>query len=193
VTPKEANPGVLPPSVNPMSTGGATPIEFKGTAGEVKPAGVPERAPTTSFDVDLYQPTAADTYETISRKYYNDLRYARALAEFNQRRPLQNQGPVEVPPIHILKKRYPQLIGTATTAAEWQPASATVPVANTRATGPSTYVVPAGGTTMRVVAQIALGTEKRWLEIYDLNPQFAPDSVPAGAELKLPANATVPK
>src|SRR5262249_44973700 len=104
-------PGVLPPA---QPTGpGTTRIEFTKPAGnpEVRPAGPPERAPSTSFDVDLYEPRAGDTYESISREFYNDTRYATALREFNKGQPLQGGKQVEVPPIHVLRKRFPQLVG----------------------------------------------------------------------------------
>jgi hypothetical protein len=42
------------------------------------------------------------------------------------------------------------------------------------------------------VARQTLGTEARWREVYDLNPRVAPDLVPAGTELRLPPDATVP-
>lgn len=191
-------PDNFPPSVAPVipvSTPNEQPrVEFmKSGEREVKPAGVVERTPTTSFDVDLYEPKAGDSYETISREFYNDLRYTRALAEFNRRKPMQGSGPIEVPPIHILKTRYSSLIGgtptgTITPSVEWMPASATIPAPVPQPAGRTTFVVPAGGMSMRAVAREALGTDKRWLEIYDLNPQYAPDAVPAGATLKLPAN-----
>jgi hypothetical protein len=196
----EMKPDVLPSSVAPVSPVTAPlPTPKEQPAEAVKPAGVIERAPMTSFDVDLYEPRAGDTYESISREYYSDPRFARALTEFNRGQPLPRVRHVEIPPIHILKNRYPQLLGntssTPTANAEWQPASATAtrPTANFRTTGSSTYVVPQGGMSMPAISRLTLGTDKRWREIYDLNPQFAPDSVPAGAELKLPANAIVSK
>ena len=55
--------------------------------------------------------------------------YAAALREYNGRRPLQGSVRVEVPPIHVLKKRYPQMAGAAVTPAGrstdgWGPAGA---------------------------------------------------------------------
>jgi hypothetical protein len=182
VRPSPATPGVFPAPAAP---------------GVKSPATV-EQAPTTSFDVDLYQPRARDTYETISREYYNDVSYARALTAFNGGRPLQAGRHVEVPPIHVLKNRYPQLLGNAPSApagAEWLPAggTSTGPTANFRVAGSSTFVVPSGGMTMKTIARLTLGTEDRWEEIYNLNPKYSTSFVPAGAEIRLPANAVAPK
>ncbi len=49
--------------------------------------------------------------------------------------------------------------------------------------------VPMGGMSMQAVARLTLGNEQRWSEIYDLNPQLNPSKVPAGTDLKLPADA----
>ena len=48
---------------------------------DVKPAAAPLRTPSTSYDVDIYQPRATDTYESISRDFYNDAKYAAALRQ----------------------------------------------------------------------------------------------------------------
>jgi hypothetical protein len=37
-----------------------------------------------------------------------------------------------------------------------------------------------------------LGNEQRWIEIYDLNPDVNASRVPAGTELRLPADARLP-
>jgi nucleoid-associated protein YgaU len=168
-------------------------MEFVKPAGtsEVTPVTVSERAPTTSFDEDLHQPRSGDTYETICREFYNDPRYAAALQAYNGNRPLA-ASVIAVPPIHILKKRFPQLVGATAapvgrSADGWGPAGsagAASPVF--RASGAKTFTVPAGGTTLRSVAREALGNPNKWQEIYDLNPQVTPDNVPAGTVLRLP-------
>jgi len=204
-----------PPAVTPLPTPDVTPvltptdrtpvgtkIEFTKppAAAEAKPAGVTERAPQTSFDVDLHEPRAGETYETIGREFYNDARYGKALAEYNRRKPLQGGGHVEVPPMHVLKKRFPQLLGVVAPAGgtaaaspdEWGPVGGAG--ADTfRASGAKSFAVPPGGMSMRAVSRLTLGTENRWREVYDLNPQYAPDAVPAGTPLALPADAVLPK
>ena len=46
--------------------------------------------------------------------------------------------------------------------------------------------------TMKAVAKLTLGNEQRWGDIYDLNSHLRPDNLPAGTELKLPADARIP-
>jgi nucleoid-associated protein YgaU len=203
----------MPAEAPPAGPG--TRIEFTKPGGttEVRPAGVAEQPPRTSFDVDLYEPRLGDTYESIAREYYNDTRYAAALRAYNQNKPLQNSGPVEVPPIHVLRKQHPQLIGTGAApagrsgsgtprAGEWAPAGGTVRSAGAvepqpafRSAGTSrTFTVPAGGMTLRAIARHTLGSEQRWAAIWEANPQItqADGVIPAGTVLQLPAGARVP-
>lgn len=158
-----------------------------------KPAGVvPERTATTTFDVDLYEPTKIDTYSTISKEFYNDAKYAAALAEYNGRRALQGGVRVEVPPIHVLKRRYPQLVGAVVPASisvpakdPWGPSTEGTPAF--RPTAPRTFTVPTGGLRMAEIARVTLGSPTKWSDIYDLNPQLSPsDLLPAGTVVKIP-------
>ena len=96
---------------------------------------------------------------------------------------------VNVPPIHVVKKYMPAAatatpaggVGTGS-APDW---GAAAPASRPAAEKP--FVVPTGGLSMRGVARIALGTEQRWQEIYNLNPHLKPDeALPAGTELKMP-------
>ena len=206
------NPDVLPPAIGPTgpTTPTATAPATPGKVEDVKPAGDPgvrpvanERPASTTFDVDLYEPRAGDTYESISREFYNDTRYAAALRAFNANRALQGGVQVEVPPMHVLRKRFPQLVNTpvpVTTpasapaarpaAGEWGPVGGTEP--GFRAS--TTYVVPPGGMTLRAVAKLTLGTDQKWADVWELNRQITdPGAVlPAGTELRLPAGAKVP-
>jgi nucleoid-associated protein YgaU len=166
--------------------------------------------PQTSFDVDLYQVRSGDSYESISREYYNDTRYARALAEYNRRKPLTG-GHIEVPPIHILRKYYSQLIGGTAVSPSPSP-GVTAPVnfvptgrpddaapqfrpSGGNASGPKTYRVAAQGINIPAVAKQTLGTDQRWKEIWDLNPQITKpgDYLPIGTELRLPPDAKLPE
>ena len=209
--PENKPPGVFPsidappkPSLEPP-VGMGTPTAFTKPGGttEVKPV-APEFAPKTGFDVDLHDPKANDSYESISLEWYNDRRYAAALRAFNQNKPLQGGHSVDVPPIHILKRRFPAQAGGAVTPVggaavpsatpQWGPAG-DKPDAPARAVGAGRggYVVPPGGMTMKAVARLTLGNEQRWRDIYDLNSNLRPDDVlPPGTELKLPADARLP-
>ena len=83
-----------------------------------KPAPTPEIRPVvgevvrTDYDVDLHELKQNETYDSISKQYYQDVRYAAALREFNLRRSDPSRGSVvHIPPIYVLKKSYPSLIG----------------------------------------------------------------------------------
>ena len=186
IAPAITPPASIAPAITPSEPSKPLTIEY------TKPATLtaPDRAASTTFDVDLHEPTRTDTYGTISKEYYNDAKYAAALAEYNGRRPLQGGVRVEVPPIHVLKKRYPQLVGAVAPVSGFVPpaASPVVKPADPWVTsGPKSYTVPAGGMRMGEVAREALGSPMRWADIYELNPQFAPgDLIPAGTVLKLP-------
>lgn len=193
-------------------TGTGTPAAFTkpGGSSDAKPL-VPELAPRTSFDVELYDPRQGDTYDSISKEFYNDARFAKALEAFNRARNPNGTRTVEVPPLHVLRKQFPQLMGGALAPSAVSPASGTggtgsggtfppPPAAGTggvwnRAGEPpapatpvrNTYRVPAGGTTPREIARTILGSEQKWRDIYDLNDGMLPDRLlPAGTEVKLP-------
>jgi hypothetical protein len=165
---------------------------------------VVETVPRTTFDVDLYDPKASDTYDSISQEYYNDKRYGSALRAFNDNKPLQGGNFVHVPPLYVLKKKFAGQAGvvpvgatstprsgSSTGAMDWgAPPKPDPGPARTTATGRGTYLVPQGGTTLGVVAR-QVGVD--WRELYDLNAAYPPNTfIPAGTELRLPANAKLP-
>jgi hypothetical protein len=185
-----------PPAVTPTNYG--------------KPPGTPDLSPPVAqavpksgFDVDVYDPKASDTYDSISQDYYNDKKYAAALRAFNENRPLQGGRYVDVPPIHVLKKRFPTLVQTVparspapTTSGsnpsslpEWNAPSRPEP-ARPSGNGSGTFIVPSGGMSI-VTAARQVGVS--WRDVYDLNLSYTPDAVlPAGTELRMPANARLP-
>jgi hypothetical protein len=190
------------------TTPGPQPFPATPTArtpgNDVRPAGAAERPAQTSFDVDLYEARAGDTYETIAREFYLDTRYARALQEYNARRPVQAGRNVDVPPIGVLRQRYTNMIGGTTgggrsgtsnpaPAGDWGPANPPRSDGGPSfrpSSGGQTFLVPQGGMSLKAVARQTLGTEQRWGDVYELNPQFNPsEMVPAGTRLKLPADA----
>jgi nucleoid-associated protein YgaU len=202
-----------PASPGSSGTAGPLPADLSGTSGTklefTKPpssatvtpisgSGNSERVPTTSYDVTIYVPKATDTYESISREFYNDARYATALRTYNRNKVVQGADAIDIPPIYILKRLLqPQSgLGSATGRGgnlppDWGTANPAAP----RSSGGITFRIPQGGMSMRAVARWALGNEQRWTEIYDLNPQHTkPDAIlPAGTELKLPADARPPE
>lgn len=169
--------------------------------------GAIERTPTTSYDVDIYQPKQNDTWESISREYYNDPRYAAALKAFNANASLSSGAAIDVPPIQIVRNKLQgqTLTGTpprpaaqggqagspAAPNASWSPSVNTTPVRQTSET--KIYRVPAGGADMRMIARTVLGDGGKWEAIYNLNLHFRTDVLlPEGTEVRVPANANVP-
>jgi nucleoid-associated protein YgaU len=153
---------------------------------------VSNAVPNTSFDVDLHEVKAGDTYAGISQKYLGDARYGEAIRAFNQQMPAEPGRKVQVPPIHVLRKNYPQLIGRPTTAdrgTEWAPAGRS---ATTPGGGYKTYEVPRGGINMRGIAREAFGDDTQWSKVWNLNPKFKPDEqLEEGTKLLLPSDARV--
>jgi len=182
------------PDVKPApmtNTGGSgAKLEFIKPAetGAVTPAAAATRAPTTSYDVDIYHPKGNDTWEAISREYYNDPKFAAALRAYNQNRALTG-GTVDVPPLHIVKGYAPQ--GGLVAPAGRGPVGGD-PWNAAGGGGTKIYRVPNGdGMSLPAVAKLVLGNDQRWREIYDLNPEVSPNKVAGGTELKLPADARV--
>jgi hypothetical protein len=197
-------PAKLPPTPPPAPAGTdtGTRMEFHKAPGSptVTPTSAAnDRAPTTSYDVDIYTPRTGDTWEAISREFYNDTRFAAGLRAYNRNRGLVGNSPVDVPPIHVVKRYMPAPTppgtgspgagsGGFTPAGDWGAAPPPARPASERL-----FRVPTGGMSMRAVARITLGSEQRFDEIYRLNPHLRPDEIlPAGTELQLPPNARNP-
>ncbi len=164
----------------------------------ITPVTATERTPTTSYDVDIYELKPGDTWEAISREFYNDSRYAAGLQAYNatKGRSLQSDGAVDVPPIHVVKKSLPGSAqprgtpaarSTTSTDPDWGSSAAS------RTSGEKTFRVPQGGMTIRAIARFTLGTDQRWDDIAKLNPSLKADDIqPAGTEVKLPPDARNP-
>lgn len=188
------------PNFDPPGVGTPAAFTKPGGATDVKPV-VATAAPKTDFDVDLYDPKANDSYESISQDVYNDKRYAAALKSFNRNQPLQGGRLVELPPIYVLKRRFPNMTGgtpaggagALPTGAQpnWGPAAGELVPAQPEGKR-GVYVVPRGpGMTLQMIAREKFGTEQRWRDLYDLNRNVtrADEVLPAGTEVKLPADA----
>ncbi|MDY3555788.1 hypothetical protein R5W24_004934 [Gemmata sp. JC717] len=184
----------------PASPQPGNTIPFVKAAGttEVKPT-VPERAPKTSYDVDIYHVKDGDTYESISQEWYNSKKYATALRSYNQSQSLQGGRYVNVPPKYVLERQFPTVTGgtNGTRAAppvdgaNWS-APATKPPAGT--SGRGVYVVPRGGRTLQQIAYETMGDFQRWREISARNDHIPNTNQPLaeGTELKLPPDAKLP-
>ena len=141
--------------------------------------------------MDIYQPKVGESWESIAREYYNDAKYAPALRAYNRDRSLQG-GSVDVPPIHVLRRV--STSGPAQGFPVGRTGGDSWGAAVSTGGGTRTFRVPDGGLSLPAIAKLVLGSEQRWTDIYDLNPQFtkADEILPAGTELKLPADARPP-
>lgn len=205
-----------PPAENSASGVPPLPTASSGTgARENTSPAVTERPPTTSYDVDIYEPRSGDSWESISREFYQDARYGAALRAYNRNKPLHGSGGIDIPPLHILRRlgvdasrSSPASFspGVGPSSGGVQPVGRTLPAdpwnapAPTYQAGPALsaaggfkiYRVPTDGWSLPTLARQLLGNERRWVEIYDLNPQVNASRVPAGTELRLPADARLP-
>jgi hypothetical protein len=170
------------------------------TSAPTAPVAAVERAPITSYDVDVYELKATDTWETISQEFYNDKRYAAALRAANSNKALSSGGMVDIPPLYILKQKFQNPATPRSTTSQtpppasppptWAPSVATTPAVPNG--GFKLYKVPPGGISMRAIARNTLGDDQRWGEIYNLNPQLRADLIPEGTDVRLPTDAKLP-
>jgi len=185
-------------------------------SGPAGPAVAGTKPQVESFDERKHvcQPTDTD-FAAVSKSVYNSDKYAQALIEYNRDHPLgkaavqqapklQPGAEVYVPPVHVLETRYPNAIqnlrslppdrSKSPDPGPSPPPKAMVPVVP----GPANagqyklYSVAPGGQQFYEIARDTLGSGTRWSEIYQLNQQYDPQlMVPAGTQLKLPADAHV--
>jgi hypothetical protein len=87
-----------------------------------------------------------------------------------------------------------QPAGRAVPADPWNAATPTYQASPATAApgGFKIYRVPTDGLSLPTIARQLLGNERRWVEIYDLNPEVNASRVPAGTELRLPPDARLP-
>lgn len=149
-------------------------------------------APRTGFDVDLHVAKPSDSYAALSRQYYGDERYAAALQEFNNRQPIGPGAELRIPPMYVLKKRYPQLVMRAQpdsfpdsgTGANWN---------STRTPAPLPYTVTKDGLTLHDVADELYGDWRKWKDLAEANPRVDPNKLTRGMRLVLPSHLTPKK
>ncbi len=194
VLPKiEATPALPKIDVNPVLPEPAKlePFAVKPVAPSVPAVGETR----TDYDVDLHYPKGGgETWASVSKQYLGDDRYGEALKAYNRNATLSQVPRVEIPPIHVLRKKYATLIGqpvaTATEKSniEWASAPAVRPTSG----GYRQYAIPSGGMTMKEVAKAAYGDENMWGKIWDLNPtQRADEAMRAGTKILLPTDAKI--
>jgi hypothetical protein len=194
VIPKiEVTPALPKIDVNPVRPEPAKlePFDVKPVAPSVPAVGETR----TDYDVDLHYPKGGgETWASVSKQYLGDDRYGEALKAYNRNATLSQVPRVEIPPIHVLRKKYATLIGqpvaTATEKSNIEWASA--PAAKPTAGGYRQYAIPTGGMTMKEVAKAAYGDENMWGKIWDLNPtQRADEAMRPGTKILLPSDAKI--
>jgi hypothetical protein len=187
-----------PPQTAPPPRPAADPKANRPADGNLiltKPAGGPDvrpasnqEPPRTDFDVDLHEPKAGDTYESISKLHYGDAKYAEALRAYNGGLVLGRGGAVQVPPMYVLRKRYPQLIPGQRSAPAADPARG--PDWGPAPGKSDSYAVPRAGMTLKDVAAEVYGDGRDWKKLWDVNPRLDPNAeLPAGTKLQLPPDA----
>lgn len=203
-----APPPAVPPHGNPLAQPSASQSLVPPPPSIVRPA-VGGSVEVIQYDETRHRCMANDTFESISKSYYGDERYAQALKLFNRNhalatdamrgdQPLQAGNAVYIPPADVLNRRYPSSIpgltplGKSTSAAT---SGGTFPFKSSppAAGGLKTYKVQApAGEKMYEIAIRTLGNGDRWMEINQLNPGWRTElPIPQGTELRLPADAKV--
>jgi hypothetical protein len=191
--------GAVPPSPLPMMTTATAAGGFEPT--RAAPVPTAPREPETSFDVDVHTVRQGDSYATISKTYYGNAAFADALRFYDESRPGRTAGTVHVPPVWVLRKRFPNAVrgDAGVTPAATVPAERTATTTSTGAdwnasrgtTKTKTYATPRA-MTMREVAKEAFGDELYWNRVWDLNLNLSTDAVlPQGTRIALPLDAKV--
>ncbi len=191
--PLKGVPLVVPKTDNAVRPAGSSPVEVR------------------SFDYELYQPQAGDTFATISLAKYKSDRYHQALAQFNRERDPQMVAPqpgkaVLIPPADHLESRYPQAIPGGVSSPKPMPegaAGSRYPTEDfTKEAASADWAKSGGGEkqyrvqkddTIWSIAKRTLGAGDRWPDILKLNRDALRDvnQLPAGMVLRLPADAKV--
>jgi hypothetical protein len=161
-----------------------------------------------SYDEETFYCKAPyTTFESISKKFYNNENYAQALLLFNRNHPrraaalwkdppqLQEDMPIYIPPLRILEKHYNYAIKdyNPLPPSVAPPAAATTDTSLSSPSEGPRYAVRKPE-AIREIARATLGNWERWSEIYTLNGKnFDPSRpLPVGAVLAMPGDARIP-
>lgn len=204
-------PSIVPTS-NPKTDTAVTPAALPSPDSTPVTSASNTEAPRTDYDVDLHSPRSGETFEAISRQHYGDEKYAEALRLFNAGRAPGSGAAIQVPPMYVLRRQYPQAIGTNRSSPPAYPSAPTSPpnqylperrvergatpaalsagnVQWSPAPGNRTgaYTVPRAGMKLWDVAEEVYGDRRDWERVWRSNPQIDPNTpLPEGAQLRLP-------
>ena len=197
----------MPPKADPPKLGSLTPVreDLPPRTANAKP--IPASRTGLDYEEDLHPRQASETFEGIAQQYYGSPAYGRALSLYNRDGGATRD--VRVPPLYVLRGRYPDSVpadrrppapapepekqATPAGFSESAPpplASSRPPIAAEKpAAGPTReYVVPVGGETLDEVAQKVLGDVGRRGEILELNELLSGRGrMPAGMKVIVPA------
>jgi hypothetical protein len=185
--------------VGPIKSEEAAP-KAEGPAQPLSPP--PAMRQDGGYDEDLHRTSGNETYQSISRRYYEDDTYAAALQQYNRDNPA-GSGYIRIPPIEVLMKRYPNATPKGagrSPSTGVSPASLNIPAerdsGDKSAASPvrdyPVYTVADNGETLRDIAQKTLGNADYWRTIYELNISVNPnEKLAGGTRLRLPPQARV--
>ncbi len=185
---------VVPTPIGEPAPGVPATLNLNKQPGEsgVRPVGGADAAPPrTGFDVDLHEVQAGESFQTISKLHYGDVKYAEALRAYNRGADLGRVRELEVPPMYVLRQKYGQYLGAVRSGPEpariggggieWAGSGAPAQPREQR-----TYTVTREGMTLYDVSEAVYGTSKEWRRLFDVNQVAPEDKLPVGKVIKLP-------
>jgi hypothetical protein len=158
-----------------------------------------------SYEEVRHTLTGSDSYESLSRQYYNSDAYAQALRMWNQNHPRASEAmsrdgsivagdKVFIPPVTQLEQHYASVIPNVKPAARPTGTQQTSFTGNAPPTADFAYYKVVKDESVELIARATLGTGDRANDLLRLNPNLrAGQNVPTGTLLLLPAGARVPQ
>jgi hypothetical protein len=147
---------------------------------------------------------AADNFQTLSRDYYSNEAYAKALQLWNQNHPRASDAmardgtltpgeKVFIPPASQLEQHYGSLIPNLKPTIRPTSAVQTAPLGSTSPIPEFAYYKVIQEESVEVIARQTLGSSERVNDLLRLNPNLrSGQNVAPGTRLLLPAGALVP-
>jgi LysM repeat protein len=211
-------PAALPPQPAPQPQPAALPPIGSAVGNTTPPIRLPEAMPakplapaaqpvTTqviSYEEMRHTLAPGETYESLSKQFYNSDAYAKALQMWNQNHPRASDAmardgsivPGEklfVPPVEQLEQHYAAVIPNLKAAPRPSGTVQTSFTGSAPSAADFTYYKVVKDESVEIISRATLGTGDRANDVLRLNPNLrAGQNVPAGTLLLLPAGARVP-